>query len=429
MTKKLNFETNCLHAGYSPKEGSLSIDVPISLSTAFDFLSFQRGADLFNLEVSGDIYSRISNPTNRILEERLTELEGGVGCVCFSSGMAAITSCVLNITKTGENIVASPNLYGGTVNLFSHTFKGLGIDVRFAKNEDDIEEFEKLIDDKTKCIFIEILCNPSLSIADIEGLAKLAHKHKIPLIIDNTIPTPYLCRPFEWGADIVVHSTTKYISGHGNAMGGAVIDSGKFDWEGSGKFTGLTEPDPSYHGTIYTKSFKNQAYIVKLRTQFLRDIGACPSPFNSYFTIVGLETLALRMDRHCSNALKLAQFLEKHPCISWVNYPGLKGNKFYEKAQKYTPKGCSSIVCFGVKGGIPECAKFIENLKIPFYTTNLGDSRSICTHPCSTTHRQLTDDARKACGITDDLIRFSVGLENIDDIIADIDNALKASQR
>lgn len=423
----MKFDTKLLHAGHNPKEHQMCINVPIYPTTAFDFGDVQRGADLFDLKEAGDIYSRISNTTNNILEKRIAELEGGIGALCLSSGQAATTAAIFNIAGAGDEIVAASTLYGGTCNLFSSTFKKLGITVKFAKGETP-EDFEKEITDKTKCVFIELLSNPVLNIIDIEKLAELTHKYKIPLIVDNTIPTPYLCKPFEWGADIIVHSTTKYISGHGNAMGGAIVDSGNFDWEASGKFSELTTPDESYHGIIYTEAFGKSAYIVKARTQILRDMGSCPSPFNSYLTISGLETLSLRMQRHCDSALKIAQWLENHPCINWVNYPGLKSSKYYNLAQKYTPKGCSSIIGFGLKGGAKAGEKFINSLTIPIHTTNIGDTRSIITYPYLTTHRQLSDEQKVACGITDDFMRFSVGLEDVNDIIEDLDNAIKLAQ-
>ena len=423
----MKFDTKLLHAGHNPKEHQMCINVPIYPTTAFDFDTVERAAGLFDLKVAGDIYTRLSNPTNNILETRLAELEGGVGALSFSSGQAATTAAILNITSAGEEVVAASTLYGGTCNLFSCTFKKLGINVKFAKGE-LAEDFEREITDKTRCIFIELLSNPALNIIDIEKVAEVAHKHKIPLIVDNTIPSPYLCRPIEWGADIVVHSTTKYISGHGNAMGGAIIDSGNFDWEASGKFPELTTPDESYHGIIYTEAFGKSAYIVKARAQVLRDMGSCPSPFNSYLTISGLETLSLRMQRHCDSALKIAKWLENHPCISWVNYPGLESSKYYELAQKYTPKGCSSIIGFGLKGGAKAGEKFINALTIPIHTTNIGDTRSIITYPYLTTHRQLSDEQKVACGVTDDFMRFSVGLEDADDIIEDLDRAIKLSQ-
>ncbi len=422
----MNFDTKLLHAGFNPKEHNMSINVPIYPTTAFDFGDVQRGADLFDLKTAGDIYTRLSNPTNNILENRISELEGGLGALSFSSGQAATTAAILNITSSGDEIVAASTLYGGTCNLFSTTFKKLGINVKFAKG-DDIKDFEKEITPKTRCIFMELLSNPALNIIDIEALASLAHKYSIPLIVDNTIPTPYLCRPFEWGADIIVHSTTKYLSGHGNAMGGVIVDSGNFDWEEAGKFSELTTPDESYHGIIYTKEFKKCAYIVKARAQILRDMGSCPSPFNSYLTISGLETLSLRMQRHSDSALKVARWLQDNKNIAWVNYPKLEDNKYFELSKKYCPLGASSIIGFGIKGGAKAGVKFIESLKIPIFTTNIGDTRSIITYPYITTHRQLNEEQMKACGISDDFMRLSVGLEDVDDLINDLDCAIKAS--
>ena len=422
----MNFDTKLLHAGFNPKEHNMSINVPIYPTTAFDFGDVQRGADLFDLKTAGDIYTRLSNPTNNILENRISELEGGLGALSFSSGQAATTAAILNITSSGDEIVAASTLYGGTCNLFSSTFKKLGINVKFAKG-DDIKDFEKEITSKTRCIFMELLSNPALNIIDIEALASLAHKYSIPLIVDNTIPTPYLCRPFEWGADIIVHSTTKYLSGHGNAMGGVIVDSGNFDWEEAGKFSELTTPDESYHGIIYTKEFKKCAYIVKARAQILRDMGSCPSPFNSYLTISGLETLSLRMQRHSDSALKVARWLQDNKNIAWVNYPKLEDNKYFELSKKYCPLGASSIIGFGIKGGAKAGVKFIESLKIPIFTTNIGDTRSIITYPYITTHRQLNEEQMKACGISDDFMRLSVGLEDVDDLINDLDCAIKAS--
>lgn len=422
----MNFDTKLLHAGFNPKEHNMSINVPIYPTTAFDFGDVQRGADLFDLKTAGDIYTRLSNPTNNILENRISELEGGLGALSFSSGQAATTAAILNITSSGDEIVAASTLYGGTCNLFSTTFKKLGINVKFAKG-DDIKDFEKEITPKTRCIFMELLSNPALNIIDIEALASLAHKYSIPLIVDNTIPTPYLCRPFEWGADIIVHSTTKYLSGHGNAMGGVIVDSGNFDWEEAGKFSELTTPDESYHGIIYTKEFKKCAYIVKARAQILRDMGSCPSPFNSYLTISGLETLSLRMQRHSDSALKVARWLQDNKNIAWVNYPKLEDNKYFELSKKYCPLGASSIIGFGIKGGAKAGVRFIESLKIPIFTTNIGDTRSIITYPYITTHRQLNEEQMKACGISDDFMRLSVGLEDVDDLINDLDCAIKAS--
>ena len=423
----MKFDTKLLHSGHNPKDHNMCINPPIYPTTAFDFDDVQRGADLFDLKCEGDIYTRLSNPTNSILEKRVADLEYGVGALALSSGQAATTCAIFNIAQSGDEIVSSATIYGGTFNLFNISMKKLGINTKFAKGE-LVEDFEREITDKTKCIFIELLSNPALNIIDIEALAELAHSHDIPLIVDNTIPSPYLCNPIKWGADIVVHSTTKYISGHGNAMGGIIVDSGNFDWAKSGKFPELSEPDPSYHGIVYTDTFKESAYIVKARVQMMRDFGACPSPFNSYLTLMGLETLSLRMQRHCESSLKIAKYLESHPDISWVNYPALESNKYYELAKKYTPKGCSSIVGFGFKGGAKAGEKFINSLTIPIHTTNIGDSRSIITYPYLTTHRQLTEEQLLACGIGDDTMRLSVGLEDVDDLIDDIENAIKRSK-
>ena len=359
----MKFDTLLLQHAHTPAENRNCITVPIYQTSAFSFDDVQYAQDLFDLKVAGDIYTRLSNPTTQVLEERIAAIEGGVGALCTSSGQSASLLAILNISNSGNNIVASENIYGGTVNLLGVTLKKMGIETRFVKS-DSPEEFESLIDDKTTCLFIETLNNPSLKIADIEPIAKIAHKYNIPLIADNTIPTPYLLRPFEYGADIIVHSTTKYISGHGNAMGGVIVDSGNFDWKKSGKFPELVEPDASYHGLSYTDTFKNAAFIVKARAHLLRDIGATASPMNSYLTLLGLETLHVRMQRYCETALKIAQYLEKHPKVEWVNYPLLQQSTEYQKALKYLPNGASSIVSFGIKGGRTEGAKFIENLKI-----------------------------------------------------------------
>lgn len=424
----MRFETELLHAGQSADDHNHSISTPIYANTAFSFDTVQHGADLFNLEAAGDIYTRISNPTTSVLETRIATLEGGVGAVAFSSGQAATFAAITNIANSGDEVVASSALYGGTYNLFSTSLKKLGINVNFVEGESQ-DDYEKLITDKTRCIFIELLSNPKLNVLDIEAIAEVAHKNNIPLIVDNTVPTPYLCNPFKFGADIIIHSTTKYLSGHGNAMGGVVVDSGNFDWKTSGKFPELVEPDPSYHGVSYVDTFNNAAYILKVRTQVLRDMGSCQSPFNAYLTLMGLETLHLRMKRHCESALNLAQYLENHPYIAWVNYANLESSDYYDLAQKYVPEGASSILTFGVKGGKEACEKFINSLKLLIHTTNIGDSRSIITYPALTTHRQLTEEQLKSCGISSDLMRLSVGLEDIEDIKEDINQALENSQK
>ncbi len=419
----MKFDTIAVQGAHSAKDNRHCIPVPIYQTTAFDFDNVQYAADLFDLKTEGDIYTRISNPTTAVLEQRLAMLEGGVGALCLSSGQAASSVAVLNIAKAGDEIVASSTLYGGTFNLLGVTLKKLGIKTVFIDSENP-EDYEKAITPRTRCIFTETVGNPKLNVADIEGLAKAAHRNGIPLIVDNTVPSPYLFRPFEYGADIVIHSMTKYISGHGNSMGGAVIDSGKFDWAASGKFSELTEPDESYHGLSYTETFKEAAYIVKARVQLLRDLGNCISPFNAYLTLLGLETLSLRMQRVSDTALKVAKYLEKHPCIEWVNYPGLESGKYYPLAQKYLPKGASSIVAFGLKGGKAAGVRFIEKCKLLIHATNIGDSRSIITYPSLTTHRQLNEEQMKACGIGDDFMRLSVGLEDAEDIIEDLNCAL-----
>lgn len=424
----MKFDTICVQGAHKPAENRNTPPVPIYQTTAFSFDSVQYAADLFDLKASGDIYTRLSNPTTNTLEERLAMLEGGVGALAVSSGQSASLIAVLNIAKSGDEIVASTNMYGGTVNLMNVTLRKMGIETKFVSS-DKAEDFEAQITDKTRCIFVEMLNNPSLKIADVENIAKVAHAHNIPLIVDNTITTPYLCRPIEFGADIVVHSLTKYICGHGTSMGGVIVDSGNFDWTKSGKFPELTEPDESYHGTKYVEAFGKLAYIVKARAQMIRDLGTCISPMNSFLIIQGLETLSLRMERLSQTALKVAKFLENHPAVAWVNYPMLENSDYHELALKYMPKGCSSIVSFGIKNGKSAGVKFIEHLTLPIHATNIGDSRTIITYPALTTHRQLTDEQMKECGIGTDFMRLSVGLEDVDDILQDLDNALKFSQK
>lgn len=424
----MKFDTICIQGAHKPAENRNTPPVPIYQTTAFSFDSVQYAADLFDLKASGDIYTRLSNPTTNTLEERLAMLEGGVGALAVSSGQSASLIAVLNIAKSGDEIVASTNMYGGTVNLMNVTLRKMGIETKFVSS-DKAEDFETQITDKTRCIFVEMLNNPSLKIADVENIAKVAHAHNIPLIVDNTITTPYLCRPIEFGADIVVHSLTKYICGHGTSMGGVIVDSGNFDWTKSGKFPELTEPDESYHGTKYVEAFGKMAYIVKARAQMIRDLGTCISPMNSFLIIQGLETLSLRMERLSQTALKVAKFLENHPAVAWVNYPMLENSDYHKLALKYMPKGCSSIVSFGIKNGKSAGIKFIEHLTLPIHATNIGDSRTIITYPALTTHRQLTDEQMKECGIGTDFMRLSVGLEDVDDILQDLDNALKFSQK
>lgn len=420
----MKFETIAAQGFLDLKKQNNAISMPIYATTAYSFDSVEHAINLFDLKVGGDIYTRISNPSNELIEKRIAALEGGVGALATSSGMSAVLITILNLAQEGDEIVTSSKIYGGTYNLFNKTFRQMGINVKFV-NTDNLEDYEKAITEKTKCLYAETIGNPKIKVADIEGLAKIAHSHGIPLIIDNTVATPYLCRPFEFGADIVVHSTTKYIGGHGNAMGGAIVDSGNFDWTQNDKFKMFTTPDESYHCVIYTKEFGNAAFIAKSRTHLLRDLGCCQSPFNAYLTLLGLETLHVRMDRHCENAMKLAKHLEKHPNINYVIYPLLENNEDYALAQKYLKKGASSLLGFGVDG---DGTKFIEALKLFIHATNLGDVRSIITYPAGTTHRQLSDSQLKEAGITKDFMRASVGLENIDDIIEDIDNAIKISR-
>lgn len=424
----MRFESIAVQGAYKAKDNRHCIPVPIYQTTAFDFDNVQYAADLFDLKTPGDIYTRISNPTTQVLEERIAALEGGVGALGVSSGQAASLIAVTNIASAGDDVVASSTLYGGTFNLLNSTLRKLGINTIFVEGE-TYEAYKNAVTPKTKCIFIEMIGNPKLNVADIEAAARAAHENNIPLIVDNTVPSPYLCRPFEWGADIIVHSLTKYISGHGNSMGGMIVDSGKFNWQESGKFPDLVNPDPSYHGLSYTEAFKESAFIVKARGQLLRDFGCCISPFNSYLTLLGLETLHLRMQRVSDTALKVAKHLKNHPKIAWVNYPGLEDNEYYPLVKKYMPKGASSIISFGIKGGKELTGReagihFIEHVKLLIHATNIGDSRSIITYPCLTTHRQLNDEQLKACGISDDFMRLSVGLEDVDDIIEDIEQAL-----
>ena len=420
----MKFETLAVRGFIDLQKQNHAVSTPIYANTAYSFDSVQHAVDLFDLKVPGDIYTRLSNPSWDIVEKRIAALEGGVGALLTSSGQSAILITMLNFAGTGDEIITSDKIYGGTYNLFSKTFKQIGIDVKFITS-DNLEDYENAITDKTKCIFIETLGNPSIKVADVEALANIAHKHGIPLVVDNTVPTPYLCKTIDFGADIVVHSTTKYLSGHGNAMGGVIVDSGKFDWAQNDKFKMFTTPDESYHGVIYNKVFGEAAFIVKARTHLIRDLGCCQSPFNAYLTQLGLETLHVRMDRHCENALKLAQYLEKHPHINFVNYPLLKSSKDYDLAQKYLKKGASSLIGFGVDG---DGTKFIEALKLFIHATNLGDVRSIITYPAGSTHRQLSDEQKIKAGITNDFMRASIGLENIDDIIEDIENAIKIAR-
>jgi O-acetylhomoserine (thiol)-lyase len=416
------FETLALHAGQQPDPTTGARAVPIYQTTSYQFKDTDHAARLFGLQEFGNIYTRIMNPTTDVLEQRIAALEGGVGALALASGQAAETLGILNVAGAGDNIVSSSDLYGGTYNLFRHTFPKLGITTRFVDARDH-EGFRRAIDDRTKLVFLELVGNPRLDIVDLQTIANIAHEHGVAVMVDSTTATPYLCRPFEWGADIVIHSATKYLGGHGTSIAGLLVDSGKFDWT-NGRYPEFTTPDPSYHGLVYTQAFGNLAYILKVRVQLLRDIGACLSPFNSFLLLQGIETLGLRMERHSQNALAVAQFLKEHSKVEWVLYPGLPEHPSYALAQKYMPRGQSGIVGFGIKGGRAAGAKFINSLRLFSHLANIGDARSLAIHPASTTHSQLTPDEQRLTGVTDDFVRLSVGIETIDDIIADLDQAL-----
>lgn len=422
MTKKLSFDTLQIHGGQQVDSATKSRALPIYQTTSYVFDDAQDAADLFGLKKFGNIYTRLGNPTNDVFEQRVALLEGGVGAVATASGMAAITYSILNIAGSGDEIVAAATLYGGTYSLFVHTFKNFGIKVNLV-DPDNLEELEKAINEKTKAVYIESIGNPEINIIDIEAVANIAHKNGIPLIVDNTFASPYLLKPIEFGADIVVHSATKFIGGHGTSIGGVVVDSGKFNWD-NGKFPGLVEPDESYHGLKYVETFGNLAYILKVRTALLRDLGAAISPFNSFLLTLGLETLSLRVQRHVDNAKKIAEFLSNHPKVEWVNYPGLEGNKYYDLAKKYLPKGAGSIFTFGVKGGAEAGKKVISLVEIFSHLANVGDAKSLIIHPASTTHSQLDEEQLIQAGVKPELIRISIGIEDADDLIADLENAL-----
>ncbi len=417
-------ETICIQGGYQPKNGEPRV-LPIYQSTTYKYDSADHLGKLFDLAAPGHMYTRISNPTVDAVEKKIADLEGGVGALCLSSGQAANLFAILNIARSGDNFLSASSIYGGTVNLFAVTMEKMGIEVRFIRPGATDEEIDALFDDRTRAVFGETVANPALDILDISRFADIAHKHGVPLVIDNTFPTPILCRPFEFGADIVTHSTTKYMDGHAQVVGGVVVDSGKFDWEKDGKYPELSQPDESYHGVVYTKDFGETAYITKARVQLLRDLGSAPSPISAYLLNLGLETLHLRMERHCENALKVAEFLEKHEKVSWVNYPMLKSDSQYELAQKYLPDGVCGVISFGVAGGREAAVRFMDSLKLAAIVVHVADARTCVLHPASTTHRQLTDQQLIDAGISSDLIRMSVGIENADDIIADIAQALE----
>ncbi len=420
----MKLESLALHHGYTSEATTKAAAVPIYQTTSYTFDDTQHGADLFDLKVAGNIYTRIMNPTTAVLEQRLAQIEGGIGGLAVASGMAAITYAIQAIASTGDNIVSTSQLYGGTYNLFAHTFPRQGIEVRMASH-DDYEAFDRLIDDKTRAIFCESIGNPAGNIVDLQKLAAIAHKHGVPLIVDNTVATPVLCRPFEHGADIVVHSLTKYIGGHGTTIGGMIIDSGKFDWVANkARFPVLNEPDPSYHGVVYTAALGAAAHIGRCRVVPLRNTGAALSPHRAFLLLQGLETLALRMERHCSNALTVAKYLEAHPDVLWVNYAALPNSNYQTTCQKITGGHASGILSFGIKGGKEAGGKFIDALQMILRLVNIGDAKSLACHPASTTHRQLNEDELKRAGVSEDMVRISVGIEHIDDIIADIEQAL-----
>lgn len=421
--RKLKFDTLQVHAGQQVDPTTGSRAVPIYQTSSYVFNNTEHAAKLFGLKEFGNIYTRIMNPTNDVFEQRVAALEGGAGALAVASGSAAITYAILNIAGAGDEIVSASTLYGGTFNLFSNTLPRLGIKTVFV-DPDDSENFRSAINEKTKAVYVETIGNPGINLVDIEKVAEIAHENGIPLIIDNTFGTPYLIKPIEFGADIVVHSATKFIGGHGTSIGGIIVDSGKFDWTAGGKFPGLTEPDPSYHGIVYTQAFGPLAYILKARVQLLRDTGAAVSPFNSFLFLQGLETLSLRVERHVSNTQKIVEFLQNHPKVAWVNYPSLKDNKYYTLAQKYLPKGAGSIFTFGIKGGVEEGKQFIEHLELFSLLANVADAKSLVIHPASTTHSQLSEEDQKAAGVTPDMIRLSIGIEDADDLIYDLDQAL-----
>lgn len=418
----MKFETKCVQAGWDPKNGEPRV-MPIYQSTTFKFDSSQHVADLFDLKVGGHFYTRLSNPTLDVVEQRIAALEGGVGAMLTSAGQAASTIAILNLTHSGDHVISCSAIYGGTVNLFGVTLEKLGISFTWLEPDATDEEIQAAIRPNTKAIFGETLANPALAVLDLERWAAVAHRNGLPLIVDNTFPTPYLCRPFEHGADIVIHATTKYLDGHAMSLGGCIVDGGTFDWAASGRFPEFTEPDPSYHGLIYTQAFGKAAYIVKARAQLMRDLGAQAAPMNAFLLGVGIETLPLRMERHSANALAVAEWLANHPKVEWVRYPGLKGDKYHALAQKYLPKGCSGVVSFGVKGTRSDATRLMDSLRLAKIVVHVADARTCVLHPASMTHRQLTDEQLVKAGISPTMVRFSVGIEHIDDILADLDQA------
>ncbi|MDJ0907083.1 MAG: aminotransferase class I/II-fold pyridoxal phosphate-dependent enzyme [Woeseiaceae bacterium] len=424
----MKIETLAVHAGYEPDPTTNAVAVPIYQTTAYAFDDTQHGADLFDLKVEGNIYSRIMNPTTAVLEQRVTEMEGGLAALALSSGQAATTYSLLTIAEAGDNFVTTSTLYGGTYNLFAHTLPQIGIEARFAA-PDDIDGMAAMIDDRTKAIYCESLGNPAGNVVDLEALADMAHAHGVPVIVDNTVPSPYLNNPFKWGCDIVVHSLTKYMAGHGTIIGGVIVDSGEFDWaKNAERFKRLNEPDVSYHGVVYTEALGAAAYIGRARVVPLRNMGSAISPMTSFMALQGIETLPLRMDRICENTLAVAMHLQGHEQVDWVRYAGLPDSEYKALADKYMGGRASGILSFGIKGGVEAGTKFIDALKLVTRLVNIGDAKSLACHPASTTHRQLAPEELEASGVSDDLVRLSIGIEHIDDIIADVDQALAAAK-
>lgn len=419
----MKIETQCVHAGYEPKNGEPSA-LPIYQSTTYRYDSTEFVGKLFDLTAEGHMYSRISNPTVDAVEQKIAALEGGIGALCTTSGQSASFIALMNILESGDHVISSSTVYGGTVNLFSITLKKFGIDVSFVDPDASEEEIAKLIRPNTKAVFGEIMANPAMNVLDIEKFAKVAHDHQIPLLIDNTFATPILCRPFEWGADIIIHSTTKYMDGHALQVGGVIVDSGNFNWD-NGKFPGLSTPDESYHGIVYTQNFGKAAYITKARVQLMRDLGCYPAAHSAFLLNIGLETLALRMERYSTNAQTVAKFLETQEAVEFVNYPNLPSSKYYELAQKYLPNGCCGVISFSLSGGRERAAAFIDHLKLASLEVHVADIRTCVLHPASATHRQLNDEQLVNCGITPGLIRLSCGIENVEDIIDDLKQALR----
>jgi O-acetylhomoserine (thiol)-lyase len=424
----MKIETIAIHGGFQPDPTTKAVATPIYQTTSYAFDSTQHGADLFDLKVAGNIYTRIMNPTSDVLEKRVAAMEGGVGGLALASGMAAVTYAIFTIAESGDNIVATSTLYGGTYNLFAHTLPQLGINVRFVA-PNDVDAMAKNIDARTKAVFCESIGNPAGNVADLARIADMAHAHGVPVIVDNTVPTPYLCRPFEWGCDIVVHALTKYMGGHGTTIGGAIVDSGKFPWaQHRERFRRLNEPDVSYHGVVYTEALGPAAYIGRARVVPLRNMGAAISPFNSFLVLQGIETLPVRMDRHCENALAAAKFLRAHPQVEWVRYAGLDDNPDKPLVDKYMGGKASSILSFGIRGGREAGARFIDALKLAVRLVNIGDAKTLACHPATTTHRQLSPQELERAGVSVDMVRLSIGIEHIDDIVADLDQALAASK-